>query len=535
MAFTAIIENVVPFLLLLFAGAAGMSFEDVAASAGVRFVHEHEPTAAKRQIETMPGGLAVFDYDGDGRLDIYFTNGAKGRNRLFRTLGEMKFEDVTAKAGAPGAAYSFGVAAADYDNDGDIDLFIAGVGQNVLYRNRGDGTFEDVTARAGLRGGVWAVAAGWFDYDNDGRLDLFVVNYAKWDPKTEPYCGDRGRGIRVYCHPRLYEGLPNALYRNRGDGSFEDVSASTGIGKHIGRGMSAAFADADADGYLDVIVPNDKLPNFLFRNRGGKTFEEDALLGGAALLDHGKPVSGMGVDFRDADNDGAPDVVMTALNNETFPFFRNDGTGVFRDATFSSKLGPISSGFSGWGVALADLDNDGRKDIFSANSHVNDRIEAFESAKYRQENTIFRGTAAGYELALTLPGARVHRGSAIADLDGDGRLDVVVSALGDPAEVWRNTTQGAGHWLLIKLEGSKSNRDGIGARVRIGTQHNHMTTAVGYASSVHAGVPFGLGAAKTVPEVEVRWPSGVVQVLRDVAADQVVTVREADAEGATGR
>ncbi|MEJ7606435.1 MAG: CRTAC1 family protein, partial [Bryobacteraceae bacterium] len=422
-----------------------------------------------------------------------------------------------------GEGYSMGAAVADFDNDGDADLFIAGVSANTLYRNRGDGRFENVTRAAGIKSAHWSVGAGWFDYENDGLLDLFVVNYAKWSPSFDRFCGDRDKAIRVYCHPRYFEGLPNTLYRNRGDGTFEDVSAAAGIAKHIGRGMSVVFADYDGDGYLDVFVPNDKLPNFLFHNRGGKGFEEVGLQSGAALADHGKAISGMGADFRDFDNDGLPDILFTALNGETFPLLRNTGKGEFRDATYSSKLGPMAVRYSGWGVGFYDLDNDGWKDIFSANSHVNDRIDAFEPSVYKQPSTIFLNRAGTFEAGPTLPSIRAHRGSAIADLDGDGQLDIVVTSLGEAVEIWHNSS--GSNWLEVRLQGTKSNRDGIGAEVRIGKQLNQMTTAVGYASSVHAGVHFGLGSATEV-DVEVRWPSGIRQTLKAVNSNQVLKVTE---------
>lgn len=498
------------------------------------FVHQNHPTPQKHLIETMPGGLAVFDYNGDGRLDIYLTNGAtipslekndpRYHNRLFRNEGSMKFTDVTEKAGVSGEGYSMGAAVADFDNDGDADLFVAGVFRNLLYRNRGDGTFEEISKKAGIASTVWSVAGAWLDFDNDGLLDLLVVNYAKWTPAFGRFCGDQAKGIRVYCHPRLFEGLPNTLYRNRGDGTFEDVSARTGIAKHIGRGMSAAIADYDGDGFVDMFVTNDKLPSFLFRNNKGKTFEETGLLAGVSLPADGKAISAMGTDFRDYDNDGLPDIHVTALNNETFPLFRNTGKGEFTDATHSSKMGQLSVKYSGWSNAIADLDNDGWKDIFTANSHVNDRIEAFEPSVYKQPNTVFRNKS-GQFTAETFGPPRAYRGGTVADLDGDGRLDIITSALGENASVWRNHSGAASHWLVIRLQGKKSNRDGIGAVVRVAGQTNHMTTAVGYASSARAGVHFGLGE-QTKLDVEIRWPSGTVQTLKDVASDRTLDITE---------
>lgn len=520
--------------------ASPVRFDDVVAESGVDFVLHNFPTPEKHMIETMAGGLAVFDYDGDGRPDIFFTNGApipalkksspESFNRLYHNEGGLRFRDVTEAAGVAGDGYSMGAAAADYDNDGRPDLFVAGVNRNILYRNAGNGRFEDVTERAGIKSGKWAVAAGWFDYDNDGRLDLWIVHYAKWTPATDRYCGDTARGIRIYCHPKYYEGLASTLYRNRGDGTFEDVSVKAGIGAFAGRGMSVAFADYDGDGFQDVFVTNDNMPNFLFHNRGNGTFEEVALLAGVALKSDGKPVASMGADFRDYNNDGLPDILFTALAGETFPLFKNDGKGGFSDATYPSRLGALSLHHSGWGVGLFDFDNDGWKDIFTSNSHVNDRVELFEPAVYKEPDRLLmnvrNGTFGDVSQAAGLTEAKAHRGAAFADLDGDGRVDVVVSSLGEAVEIWHNVSGGRNHWLKLKLEGRKSNRDGIGATVRVGNQWNVMASAVSYASSSLDGVHFGLGAAEVVARVEIAWPSGKKQVLEHVKADQVVALRE---------
>ena len=519
-----------------------IQFNNVARAAGLEFRLENNPTPEKHAIETMPGGVAAFDYDGDGLTDIYLTNGAaipsmekvspKFYNRLYRNLGRMKFADVTEQAAVQGAGYSMGVAVADYNNDGHIDIFIAGVNRNILYHNTGKGKFEDATVRSGIRSPLWSVAAGWFDYDNDGWLDLFIVNYAKWSLAYDRFCGDREKNLRVYCHPKYFEGLPNTLYRNRGDGSFEDVSAKTGILKHASKGMSVAFADYDQNGYADAFVTNDTLPNFLFRNRGNGTLEETALAAGAALLEHGKPVSCMGVDFRDYDNDGLPDIGVTALAGETFPLFRNDGKGFFTDATFISGLSVLSAPRSGWSNGFFDFNNDGWKDLFSANSHVNDLIEQFEATQYKQPNSVFANMGGGRfrdvsrDAGEAFQAPKAHRGSAFADFNNDGRMDVVVTALGDEAELWQNASSNDSHWLLVKPIGTRSNRDGIGARIRIESQSNLMTTSVGYASSTHHGVHFGLGKISKIAKIEIVWPSGKVQVVRDVAADQVLQIRE---------
>jgi hypothetical protein len=422
-----------------------------------------------------------------------------------------------------------GAAAADYDNDGRADLFVAGVNRNILYHNTGVGRFEDVTTKAGIKSGEWAVAAGWFDYDRDGKLDLWVVHYAKWSPAYDRFCGDSARAIRIYCHPKYFEGLANTLYRNRGDGTFEDVTTPAGLSKSAGRGMSVAFADYDQDGFQDAFVTNDNMPNFLFHNRGNGTFEEVALLSGTALRDDGKAVASMGVEFKDYDNDGLPDLFVTALVGETFPVFHNVGKGNFADATYQTRVGPQAVKHSGWGLGLFDFNNDGWKDLFTANSHVNDRVEQFESAVYREKSSVLvnlGGTFRDVSDEAGLTTVKAHRGAAFADFDGDGRIDAVSSALGEAAELWENTSPAAQHWIDLRLVGTKSNRDGIGAHVRIGTQYAEMTTTVGYASSADVPLHFGLGPLATVPKIEIRWPGGSTQVLTNVKSDQVVTVTE---------
>ncbi len=514
-------------------------FVEQAASANLNFVLENNPTETKHMIETMAGGLAVFDYDGDGRPDIFFTNGAeipslhksspKYWNRLYRNEGGMKFRDVTQQAGVAGTGYDMGVAVGDYDNDGHPDLFVAGVNGSTLYHNLGNGRFEDVTAKAGIKNNGWAVAAGWFDYDRDGKLDLWVVHYTKWQLPDDRYCGDPNRGIRVYCHPKYFQGLPSTLYRNRGDGTFEDVTERAGLTQFAGRGMSVAFADYDHDGYPDVFVTNDNMPNFLFHNKGNGTFEEVGLATGTALRDSGKAVASMGAEFKDYDNDGQPDLIVTALAGETFPVFRNDGKGNFLDATYSSRLGAVAVKHSGWGLGLFDFNNDGWKDLFTANSHVNDRVEQFESHSYREKDSVFVNCGGTFqdvseEAGLNL--IKAHRGAAFADFDGDGRIDAVVTSLGEPAELWRNVSPMLRHWIILRLHGVKSNRDGIGAVVRIGDQYAEMTTALGYASSADWGLHFGLGTVAVVNGIDILWPSGSKQKLTHVKADQVLDVTE---------
>jgi enediyne biosynthesis protein E4 len=503
---------------------------------------ENHPTPQRHLVETMAGGVAAFDYDGDGRIDLFFTNGAslpslvkqRGRddNRLLHNEGNLTFKDVTAESGLAGEGYSIGAAAADYDNDGKIDLFVAGANGSHLYHNDGGGHFTDVTARSGLLTNDWAVHAVWLDYDRDGRLDLFVVNYLRWTPATSPVCHAPASAMTVYCDPRELAGLPNRLYRNRGDGTFEDVSVKSGIAGFTGKGMSAASADYDGDGYPDLYVTNDTLPNFLFHNLGNGKFAEVALEAGVSLPSDGRAVSGMGVDFRDYNNDGRPDIVFTALTGQTFPLYENLGHGSFRDATYSSRLGPLSIRKSGWGVALADFDNDGWKDLFTSGSHVTDNIEALSGDRYLLPNAIFRNLGNGtFGDASPTAGAdfqkaAAHRGLAVADFDNDGRLDAVVTVLGGAPELWHNVTAPPGSWVAFQLEGRHSNRDGIGAEIHVNGQTGIQTSSQGYASSTLAPVHFGLAGAASPGRVEIRWPSGRIQVLPKVAANAIVHVVE---------
>ena len=518
----------------------------------IPFRLENGPTPAKNAPETMPGGVAVFDYNGDGRPDIFFTNGAniatlkkdspKYRNRLFRNDGDGKFTDMTDEAGLAGSGYDMGVAVADYDNDGHPDLFVAGLHHSTLYHNNGDGTFTDVTVKAGLDvslnrpdpefGPYWAITAVWVDVNNDGLLDLFVVNYMQWTYSDKPLCavGD----IADYCSPKFYKGQPNQLFLNKGDGTFQEVSKEWGLRAHVGKGMGVGMADYDLDGRQDLFVTNDALYNSLFHNLGNK-FEEVAFETGAALTEDGAFISGMGLDFRDFNNDGYPDIAFVALKNQTFPLFQNTGKGDFREVTSESGMRDPSRQMSGFGAALYDFDNDGWKDLFVSRGHVESLDKPGQPVD--QLNTVFRNLGssgkweplteeAGFKSA---PPAR-HRGCAFGDLDGDGRVDIVVTALGQEAEIWMNRSEKSGHWLDIALQGTKSNRDGIGARIKVvtknGAQYNHMTTSVGYASSSDGPVHFGLGSENRAELVEIHWPSGIVQTLQNVSADQILKAVE---------
>lgn len=378
----------------------------------------------------------------------------------------------------------------------------------------------------------WSVAAAWLDYDTNGDFDLFVVNYLDWSWETNPVCGDRGR--RLSCSPAHYDGLPNTLYRSHGDGTFENASREAGISKHVGKGMSAAAADYDGDGLTDIFVTNDSVRNFLFRNVDGQRFEELGVQAGVAFTADGIPVSSMGLDFRDLNGDARPDVTITALANETYPLFLNRGDGGFVDSTYPTRMGLGSLTMSGWSAGAFDFDNDGDKEIFTANSHVSENVELYRAQAYRLPNAIFQLAGDGtYRNAAPHAGpalerAAAHRGAAFGDLENDGGIDVVISAIGAEAKVLFNASQ-AGHWLQLDLEGTASNRSRLGARIELtlesgGAQYNHATTAVGYASSSDQRVHFGLGSDRRVRRVEIRWPSGKLQTLETVTADQVLVV-----------
>ena len=526
-----------------------ITFEDIAASAGIDFVLRNAATPERHQIETMVGGVAIFDYNNDGRPDLYFVNGARQPsldkpdpswyNRLYRNNGDGSFTDVTSAAGVAGSGFDIGVAVADYDNDGLEDLFIAGVNRNVLYRNQGDGTFADVTSRAGLNpapGAVkpWSVSAGWFDYDNDGRLDLFVVNYCRWIPEREPPC-TIGKA-RTYCHPKYYEGLPNSLYHNNGDGTFTDVSVSSGVAAQIGKGMGLSFLDFDRDGRIDVFVANDTTPNFLFQNLGNGRFQETATTAGVAFSDDGQAISSMGADARDFDNDGMEDLFVTANESETFPLFRGIANGLFADLTYASRTGSQTVRFTGWGAGIFDFNNDGLKDLFAAGGAIDDNVEEFSHRRSRQTNVLLANAGGRRFVNLTEAAGRdfqyaaLDRGAAFGDLDGDGRVDAVVSRIGQRPAVFRNTSRNSNHYLAVRLRGHRSNRDGIGAMVHVKgssgrEQWNRVTTAVGYASASEGVSYFGM-AADTTASIEVLWPSGVRQTVADAQCDRYLTLEE---------
>jgi hypothetical protein len=527
-------------------------FEDVTSRSGVQFVADSCPTPNKNQPETMISGVGLIDYDNDGYLDIFFINGAalpslkkessKYYNRLFHNNHDGTFTDVTEKAGLAGDGYDMGVAVGDFDNDGWEDIYVASVTKNHLYRNNGDGTFTDVTDKAGVGAPtykgqkMWSAAAGWVDYNNDGKLDLFVSNYCKWEVNKDPVCLSGGR-LRAYCHPKFYEPLPSTLYRNNGDGTFTDVSEETGISKHLSKGMGIGFNDYDGDGFTDIFVANDNMPNALFHNLKGKAFEEVAMDAGVAYSENGKAVSGMGAEFRDLDNDGLPDIWHTATELETFPLFRNRGNGIFIDVTGRSGLARPTLQMSGWSNGVADFDNDGLKDLFVARGNVLDNIAEFSSRTYGEPNSIFRNMGkmtfedvtaqAGPDMQISEP----YRGAAIGDLDNDGRLDMVVTVLNGKARILRNVSSNSNNWVTFKLIGTHSNRMAIGAQLKLTTpdgnnQYDIVSTSAGYGASRDPRPHFGLGAFKTVKQLEIRWPSGTRQVLKDLPANKIHRIEE---------
>jgi hypothetical protein len=511
---------------------------------GVDFVLHNSPTSRKYLIETMPGGIAFLDYNNDGLLDIFLVNGGHVKdpmlpsfhfdrhdpaywNRLYRQNKDGSFTDVTEKAGLASAGdtnYGMGVAVGDYDNDGFPDIYVTNYGKNILYHNNGDGTFTDVTAKAGVAAGGWSVSAGFFDYDNDGKLDLLVTRYLDWSPQTSKTCGTPADPM--YCPPGEFPAVSNILFHNRGDGTFEDVSVASGIAAKKGHGLGVAFADYDGDGFTDIFVANDVTSQFLFHNNGNGTFTETGWDSGTALTSEGKMLSGMGVVFQDYDNDGLPDLLVTQLPHQPYVAFHNDGKGTFSAQELEAGFGAISGQSSGWGVGLEDFDNDGWKDAFIVQGHVFDNVEKYDSTlSYRELPLLALNHKGHFERAES--GSLVPvagRGAAFGDLNNDGWIDVVTTALGERPQLFLNR-RGKSHWLTITLRGKRSNRDGFGARVQVNGQVRFATAAGSYLSSNDKRLHFGLGSAETA-EIEILWPSGIHQLLRNVKTDQFMVIEE---------
>lgn len=526
--------------------ASSYWFTDVASRSQFAYRTNNNFTGRKYFPQPMCGGVAAIDYNNDGLVDLFFTNGAKlpelektspaYYNCLLRNNGDGTFVDVTSKAGLTGAdlGYCFGVAVADYDNDGSEDLFICNAGRNALYHNNGDGTFTDVTTGSGLEHkpeNVLSVGAAWFDYDNDGLLDLIVTNYTTWTPQTDKQCL-RGVAQQEYCSPTAYKSIKSRLYHNRGNGRFEDVTEASAIGKALGKGMGISIADFTGDGLMDIFIANDTEPNFLFVNQGNGTFKESGLEYGVAYNENGKSVSGMGSDAKDFDNDGWVDIIYNDLAGQFFAILKNDGGRSFREVTWSTKLGPLTRNLSGWSIGFVDYNNDGWKDIYSANGDVDDLTESSKQHDTMFENeggkTFFDVTEKmGSDFAFV----GYQRGSAFVDLNNDGFMDLVVTSLGQKPRILMNNALVKNHWIMFNLRGRKSNRDGIGATIRVTTGSgrklcNHVTTSVGFMSASDRRVHFGLGAEAKIDHLEIRWPSGIVQRLEHPAVDRIVNVEE---------
>ena len=533
------------------------SFVDVTARSGIKFKNNASHTSEKYLIETMGGGVAMFDYNGDGLLDLFFVNGAalgdpmpagkvpdksdpKFWNRLYRNNGDGTFTDVTEQAGVKGHSYGMGVVVGDYDNDGHPDLYVTNFGENILYHNNGDGTFTDVTRSAGVAGGGWSASACFVDYDRDGFLDLIVSRYLEWDFSENIYCGERKPGYRAYCNPDIFPPVAHLIYHNNGDGTFTEVSRKCGLASSPGRGLGIAFNDFDRDGWPDIFIANDKFPQQLFQNNGDGTFKEVGLPTGVSYDGNGRVFSGMGLDFQDYDNDGWPDVFVNALAEEGYALFRN-GQGLFEYASGPSRVAAISMLHSGWGTKFMDYDNDGWKDLFVAQSHVIDNVELIKpNLRYLEPPLLMRNINGKFQDVSQQSGAPFRvplamRGAAFGDLDNDGFMDVAINCNDGTAVILCNQGGNGNHWLLVDTRGTESNRDGIGARIRLvsesgGVQHGLVSTAASYMSASDKRVHFGLGQDATVKLLEITWPSGRVQRLEKIPADQILTVREPEQE-----
>jgi hypothetical protein len=523
-------------------------FVDVAQSSGITFQHDNAASREKYLIETMGSGCGWIDFDQNGLLDLYLVNGAATRvytpkqslrSVLYRNNGDGTFTDVTAKAGVGAEGlFGMGVAVGDYDNDGFPDLLVLGYGRCILYHNNGDGTFSDVTSRAGVQNsGLWASSAAWFDYDNDGKLDLVIANYVDWSPERNFYCGDHGPGMRSYCHPDDFHGQPPTLYHNNGDGTFTDVSKSSGVGLKSGNGLGVVTFDYDNDGWQDIFIANDHMPNFLFHNNRDGTFREVGYTAGVAVSVDGQFEAGMGTDAADTTGDGRLDLIVGHLDMQLARLYQNMGDQTFDDATLRSKLSYATYHISTFGTRFMDYDNDGARDLFMANGHVLDNVQLYhQGTTYAEPKLMFRNNGHGVfenvsdRLGPDFQLPRVSRGAAIADFDNDGDLDILVNNCDQPPQLLRNDGGNANHWLQIFLIGTKSNRDGVGARVKVSAGdlvlYDERKGGMSYQSAQDPRLHFGLGKHTTVDSLEIVWPSGMKTKLANLKSDQIITVKE---------
>ena len=524
-----------------------VQFVNVAREAGITFKHENGASKEKLMPETFGSGVAWIDFDNDGLPDLFFSNGADlahGKpspgNVLYHNLGNGKFEDVTKKAGVAGnGMFATGATVGDYDNDGFLDLFVTGYNSRQLFHNNGDGTFTDVTAKAGVSGGGWSSSAAWVDYARDGYLDLFVARYLEYDIKTAPYCGYKQEGFRMYCDPQQFDGVPAQLFHNNHDGTFTDVSVKAGIANRAGKGLGVVVGDIDLDGWPDIFVTNDGVRNFLYRNKGDGTFQDITYTAGTGFDMNGKAMAGMGTEIADFDGDGLPDIFLTAFSREYNTLFRNLGKLQFEDVTLKAGL---QSGFLtlAFGTKLFDYDNDGLLDIFCTNGHVTDNVELYDpQLTYRQSDLLYQNIGGGKFKDVSAesgPAFRIKhvgRGAAVADFDNDGDLDIVIADCGGPALLYRNDGGNRNHWLAIKARGRESNRFGLGSKVRVtaggATQYREINPSGSYLSTSDMRLYFGLGKETVARRLEIEWPRGKKQVLENVPAGQVLTLDEANA------
>jgi hypothetical protein len=528
--------------------AITVRYTDMRKAAGITFVQDSTQSDERYYLETMGTGVGWIDYDQDGLMDLYFVQSAATdsykpprplHSALYHNNGDGTFTDVTAKAGVGGEGhYGQGVAIGDFDNDGWPDLYVTGYGRAILYHNNHNGTFTDVTAKAAVADeGGWSTSAGWFDYDKDGWLDLVVTNYIDWSPKNNLWCGERAPGYRSYCNPGNYKGQRTKLYRNNHDGTFADVSDKSGVGLPESKGMGLVLADFDNDGWPDIAIANDTWPNFLFLNNHDGTFKDVSLISGLAASEDGKYEAGMGIDAADVNGDGFPDVYITHLDLELNRLYLNNGDSTFTDDTYASGIGANARLLSGVAAKFLDYDNDGWVDIVQLNGAMLDNVTLYHSdISYKEPLLMFRNLGMGrFEMTSSQLGADflrpvAGRGLATADFDNDGDIDIAVNNRGDSPELLRNDGGNGNHWLEVLLIGTKSNRDGTGAKAKLTVegfaQVKQAEGGTSYMSASDPRIHFGLGKRAKAESLVITWPSGQVDKLANLPIDTVIAVKE---------
>ncbi len=523
-----------------------IQFVDVTQDAGIHWTHFDGRSGEKYCMEMLGSGAAFFDYDADGDPDLYLVNGAplprnnnkeKPTNCLYENNGDGTFTDVTQKAGVGDEGYGHGCAVGDYDNDGNLDLYVTNYGTNRLYKNNGDGTFRDVTEEAGVTEPRWSTSCAFADYDKDGNIDLYVVNYLEYNIDENPWCGLKEKGIRAYCEPDNFDAQSDTLYRNNGDGTFTDVTKSIGIYNDTGKGLGVAWGDYNNDGNPDIYVANDSTENFFYTNTGNGAFTEVGYMIGVALSENGVAENGMGTAFGDWDNDGWLDLTVTNYSEQTNTLYHNDGDGFFTDATTITKTAPVTYPFLGWSTAFVDYDNDGYGDVFVANGHLQDNLTDLGlEGTYGQRNLFFKNLQNGTfaEVSQSLgPGMTledVSRGTTFADYDLDGDIDIFVTNSNTPPRLLRNDGGNRNNWIQIKLKATKSSSDAVGTRVKVTTgdlfQIREVQSGDGYLSQRELKLHFGIGRHNSVDKIEVHWVSGSIQIVEGVTTNQVLSLSE---------